>query len=184
MRAYLRKFGLEDKRDYSVIETDFFHMIPFLLEGKADMITSIANIRWDPRAIASARVLFSASEAMGGSIQILFRVARAGYIAKNRAALVDYFEDKMRECAGISIRRNRAEALAIISNFTKIPAAAMQDWVFTTKDLYRDPNFLPDLDSLARNLRVQKEAGFLSADIDVPKFADLSLVKEAAARLR
>jgi hypothetical protein len=49
---------------------------------------------------------------------------------------------------------------------------------------HRDPNLLPDLDSLARNLKTQKEAGFLASDIDVPNFADLSLVKEAAVRIK
>ena len=184
MRAYLRRIGLEDKRDYTVIETDFSHMIPFLLEGKADMITTISNIRQDARAIEKARVLFTGADAMGGSIQILFPVARTAYIAKNRAALVDYLEDEMRELRWYLDPKNREEALAIISNFTKIPVAAMQAWVFTTNDLYRDPNLLPDLDSLQRNLQVQKEAGFLNIDIDAKKYADLSMAKEAAERLK
>jgi sulfonate transport system substrate-binding protein len=183
MRAYLRKFGLEDKRDYTVIEADFFHLIPLLTEGKADMVTSIANIRWTPQAQAVTRPLFTVSDAMGGSVQILFRVARAPYIEKNRAALVDYFEDEMRELRWYLDPKNRAEALQIISDFTKIPVAAMQGWLFTDKDLYRDPNLLPDLDRLAANLQTQREAGFLKAQIDVAKFADLSMVREAAQRI-
>ena len=104
------------KRDYTVIEADFFHLIPLLAEGKADMVTSIANIRFTPQAQLLTRPLFTMEEAMGGSVQILFRVARAPYIAKNRAALVDYFEDEMRELSSPAGGRYRARMFSLHSH--------------------------------------------------------------------
>jgi len=56
------------------------------------------------------------------------------------------------------------------------------DWAFTGRDQYRDPNGLPNLDALQSNLQKQKEVGFLKADIDVKKYSDVSMVKEAANR--
>ena len=64
-----------------------------------------------------------------------------------------------------------------------VPKERLDPWLFTHKDTYRDPNDLPDLAALQRNLKTQKEAGFLKIDIDVKKFADLSLVKEAGRRV-
>ena len=43
---------------------------------------------------------------------------------------------------------------------------------------------LPDLDSFQHAIDVQQKMGFLKHPIDVKKYADLSLVKEAAARIK
>jgi len=183
-RAYLRKIGLEAGRDYTVIECNFFSMIPFLTSHKADLVTTIPATLNDPRSLKVGRVLFTLRDAMGGPTQILLRVARAGFIAKHRAALVDYFEDEIRELHWCLDPKNHDEAVTIVSKYTKIPKARLEGWLFTHKDTYRDPNDMPDLAALQRNLQVQKEAGFLKIDIDVKKFADLSLVEEAGKRVK
>ena len=182
-RAYLRRIGLEADRDYAVVETDFFHQIPFLIEHKADMVTTIPNIMNDPKALEVGRPLFTLSDAMGGPTQILMRVARAPYIQKHRPALVDFLEDEIRELHWYLDPKNHEEAVTIVSNYTHIPKDKLEPWLFTHKDTYRDPNDMPDLAALKRNLAVQKEAGFLKVDINVDKVSDLSLVKEAGARV-
>ena len=57
-------------------------------------------------------------------------------------------------------------------------------WVFTKTDAYRDPNMLPDLAALQRNVDMTKELGFAKASFDVKAYSDLSMVKEAAQRLK
>jgi ABC-type nitrate/sulfonate/bicarbonate transport system substrate-binding protein len=182
-RAYLRRIGLEATRDYTVIEANFFAMIPMLTSRKADLVTTIPATENDPRALQVGRVLFELKDAMGGPTQILLRVARQGFIAKHRAALVDYFEDEIRELHWYLDPKNHDEAVTIVSKYTKIPKERLDGWLFTHKDTYRDPNDVPDLAALQRNLQVQKEAGFLKIDIDVKKYADLSLVDQAGKRV-
>ena len=41
----------------------------------------------------------------------------------------------------------------------------------------------PDLKTVADDLKMEKELGFLKSDIDVAKYADLSIVDEASKRL-
>ena len=60
----------------------------------------------------------------------------------------------------------------------------IKDWLFTKKDDYHDPNGLPNLDSSQKSLDGEKDLGFLKSSPDVKQFADLSLVREAAARLK
>ena len=43
---------------------------------------------------------------------------------------------------------------------------------------------MPDLDALQRNVDLTHELGFVSNSFDVRKYADLSVVREAAARLK
>ena len=48
MRAMLRKHGLEDKRDYTVIEAPFPTMKAMLAQKKADLATFVAPFSFDP----------------------------------------------------------------------------------------------------------------------------------------
>jgi NitT/TauT family transport system substrate-binding protein len=73
--------------------------------------------------------------------------------------------------------------MQIAARVTKQPAERF-DWVFTNKDAYRDPNMLPDLAALQRNVDMTRDLGFVRGAIDIKKHADLSLVEEAAKRLR
>ncbi len=130
-----------------------------------------------------SRPLFYLRDGMGITA-ILFRVARVPFIAKNRAALVDYFEDETRSLHWYLDPKNHAEAVRIVASYTKEPPSAFDSWLFTHADIYRNPDNIPDLDALQSNLVTQKAAGFLNIDIDVPKFADLSIVEEAAKRLK
>jgi sulfonate transport system substrate-binding protein len=57
-------------------------------------------------------------------------------------------------------------------------------WLLTGKDHYRSPDLLPDLTALQANIDVQRDLGFLKGPIDIQKYADLSLVKEAAQRVK
>ena len=43
---------------------------------------------------------------------------------------------------------------------------------------------LPDLDALQKNIDMTKDLGFVRGDLDVKKHADLSIVEEAAKRLK
>jgi len=57
-------------------------------------------------------------------------------------------------------------------------------WVFTKRDAYRDPNGMPDLGALQKNLDLQTDLGFLKSKVEVAKYTDLSMVEDAAARLK
>ena len=76
-----------------------------------------------------------------------------------------------------------AEVAKIASDLLKIPPERF-DWLFTKRDYYRDPDMMPDLAALQANVDQTRALGFFRAPIDVQKYADLSLVKEAAARLK
>ena len=53
-----------------------------------------------------------------------------------------------------------------------------------SSDYYRDPNAKPDLAALQRNVDTAAELGFFKSKLDVKKYSDLSLVEEAAKRLK
>ena len=182
MRAMLRKFGLEDKRDYTFVEAPFPTMRAMLAEKKVDMIPAVLPFSTDPELRKIGRPLFNQRDAIGVT-QMIVWAARKSFIDKNRAALVDYMEDTLRIVRWYIDPANHKQTMEIAARVTRQPAERF-DWLFTQKDTYRDPNMMPNLDALQKNVDMTKDLGFVRASIDVKKHADLSLVEEAAKRLK
>ncbi len=181
MRAMLRRHGMEDKRDYTMIEANYANMNALLYDRKADLITSIeffetAELR------QKAHPLFYLRDVMGVT-QILSLAARAPYIEKNRAALTDYMEDYLRSLRWYLDPANHTEAVAIVSAFTIVPAEHFEPWLLTKADQYRDPNGRPNMQAMQHDIDVQKEMGFLPQPFEVAKYADLSIIDAAGQRL-
>jgi NitT/TauT family transport system substrate-binding protein len=183
LRAMLRKHGLQEPRDLTMFEVQLPNMKAVLAEKKADLIMSVLPFSMDPGLIDMARTLFTQREAVGTTEMIAWG-ARAGFLAKNRAALVDFMEDVLRVTRWYIEPKNHDEAIQIIAQFTKRPPALFADWLFTKKDYYRDPDGLPNLDVLQRNIATLRELGLAKADLDVKAYVDLSLVQEAARRIQ
>lgn len=183
LREMLKKHGLADKKDYSLIESAFPNMKAELLDHKVDLITGVAPFSQDPQLRAAAHALFLQKDAIGVS-QMIIWTARENFIKQNRAALVDYLEDNLRELRWYYDPANHAEAIKDVTSYTKTPAALWDSWLFTKGDLYHDPNGQPDLDALENNIAAAHGLGFVPAELDPHKYADLSLVAEAAKRLK
>jgi NitT/TauT family transport system substrate-binding protein len=181
-RAMLKKHGLEDKRDYTIVEAPFPTMKAMLKEKKADLIPSVPPFNFDPELKAASRVLFTSKEAIGIS-QFIVWAARKSFIDKNRAAMVDFMEDMLRIERWFMDPKNHAEVMQIAAKVTKAPPERF-GWLFTKQDYYRNPDMLPDLDALQSNVNTTHQLGFIKAPMDVKSYADLSLAKEAAQRLK
>jgi len=182
MRAMLRKFGLEDKRDYTMVEAPFPTMRAMLAEKKVDMIPAVLPFSLDPELRKIGRPLFNQRDAIGVTQMIVWAV-RKPFIDKKRAVLVDYMEDSLRIARWYMDPANHKEAMEIAARVTKQPAERF-DWIFTNRDTFRDPNMVPNLDALQKNVDMTKDLGFVKATVDVKKHADLSIVQEAANRLK
>jgi len=183
IRAMLRKHKIDDKRDVTIIEGPFGGMVPMLEEHKADLVAGTPPFSFIAEAKGTVRTLFTSRDAVGPS-EFIFDAARKPFIDKNRAALVDFSEDWIRALRWFLDPKNHDEAVKIVADFMKLPASGLESWVFTSKDLYRDKDHRPNLAALQHNLDLQQELGFQKTHIDAAQYADLSLVDEAAKRVR
>ena len=181
-RAMLRKFGLEDKRDYTVVESPFPTMRAMLAEKKVDLIPGVLPFSLDPELRKIARALYTQRDAIGVTEMIVW-TARKPFLDKNRAAMVDFMEDTLRITRWYLDPKNHKEAMEIAGRVTKQPPERF-DWLFTKRDAYHDPNMLPDLAALQRNVDMTRDLGFVKSALDVKSKADLSIVEEAAKRLK
>ncbi|MFZ1151701.1 MAG: ABC transporter substrate-binding protein [Xanthobacteraceae bacterium] len=182
MRAMLRKHGLEANRDYTIIEAPFPGMKSMLIEKKVDLIPAVLPFMLDPELKKNARSLFNMEAAIGRS-QFVMWSTRKQFIDAHRAALVDFLEDSLRILHWYLDPKNHDAAAEIASQLTKQPPERF-GWIFSKNDYYRDPNLMPDLGALQRNVDMTHELGFAKASFDVKAHSDLSLIQEAASRLK
>ena len=182
IRAMLKKHGLEDKRDYTMLEGPLPAMPAMLLEKKADLIPAVLPFAFNPKLREEGKVLFELKDAMGVTQMISWN-ARKSFIDKNRAAMVDFMEDMLRITRWYHDPKNKDEVAQIASRITKAPASQF-GWLFTKQDTYRNPDLLPNIEALQRNIDTTRDLGFVKKKIDISKYTDLSLVKEAAKRIK
>lgn len=178
MRAMLHKHGLMPNRDYTVVEAPFPAMRAMLAEKKVDLIPAVLPFSLDPQLKKISRPLFSIKDAIGRS-QFVMWTARKPFIDAHRATLVDFLEDTLRIVHWYLDPKNHDAAVEIAAQLTKQPPSHF-DWVFTKSDYYRNPNMVPDLDALQKNVDVMKSLGLINANLNVKAHSDLSLIKDAA----
>ena len=180
LRVMLKKHGLEDKRDLSIVEVSLANQRAALASHKSDAVTTAIPFSKDPELRKIARTLFTQADAIGPSQMVLW-AARTGFIEKNRAALVDLLADTIRARRFYTDPAHHAEAVKIAADFSKPPAASLDSWLFTKDgDYYHDPDDRPNMKAFQANIDTQHEQGFLKTSLDLSKYADLSVVADAA----
>ena len=183
LRAIARKEGLQEKRDYTELEVAFANMKAVLLDRKADLIgLGVPAMSADSALRGVASTLFTQRDSLGPTAQVIW-VARAGFLEKNRATMLDFMEDALRSRRFYSDPANHREVVDIIAGVTKLPPQQLESWLFTKNDFYRGPNGILDPAVLQDNIDKMVELGFLKSGIDVRNYMDLSIVREAGARL-
>ena len=182
MRAMLKKHGLEANRDYTLLEAPLPTMPAVLSDKKADLIPAVLPFSFNPKLREEGKVLFKQTEALGVT-QMIVWTARKSFIDKNRAAMVDFMEDMLVITRWFTDPKNHDEVAQIASKITKAPPERF-GWLFTKQDTYRDPNLLPNLEALQRNVDTTRDLGFVKKKIDIKQYSDLSLAQEAAKRLK
>jgi sulfonate transport system substrate-binding protein len=183
LRSMLRKHALQEPRDLTMIEVQLPQMKAVLIDKKVDLIMSVLPFSADPGLLDIARTLFTQREAVG-TTQMIAWGARSGFLERNRDAVVDFMEDVLRITRWYTDAANHDEAVQIIAQFTKRPPGLFAGWLFTKRDYYRDPDGLPNVDVLQRNIDALRALGLAKADLDARKYVDLSIVQEAARRIR
>jgi NitT/TauT family transport system substrate-binding protein len=182
LRVMLRKHGLEDKRDVTIIEVQVPNMKAALAEKKVALIAPLPPFTNDPDLKSISRSLFDQTQALGVS-QTIILTARTGSLEKNRAAWVDFLEDQLLFLRWLTDPVHHAEAIALAATFNKQPPEKF-DWAFTHADSYRDPKGEPDLKALQSNLDMLRDVGFIKDRVPAERYADLSMVREAASRIK
>jgi sulfonate transport system substrate-binding protein len=177
----LRNAGLDVNKDVTIVEVKMPNMKVALFEHKIDMGEFSVPFVYDPDVQRSARTIFRQKDAYG-AVDFVVWAARTPFLEKNRAAVVDFMEDALRGVAFLTNPANHATVVGMAATFTKQPASAFNDWLYTHKDYYRVRDLVPDLGPLQHTFDIQAELGYVKARVDAKAVTDLSFLDAALAR--
>ena len=173
---------MADGKDYQIVELRFPAMLPSLLEKKVDAAILIPPFYLPAEKNPALKPLFAVDDVFGPNETVMWAV-RSDFLAKNRAALVDFLEDAMRYRRWIRDPKTRPDAMKAVAEVTKQPSESLAAWVNTEKDYYIDLNCMVNVERLQKNVEDMKALGITKTSFDVKPLVDLSLAKEAAARV-
>jgi NitT/TauT family transport system substrate-binding protein len=182
LRMMMNRHGMADGKDYQIVEVRFPNMLAALESKRVDAAILIPPFYLPAEKNPALKPLFAVDEVFGPNETIMMAV-RADYLAKKRAALVDLLEDHIRFRRWITDPRTRMDALKAVGEAGKLPPERFDPWVYTAKDYYVDPKALVDSARLQRNVNDMHKFGITPAAIDVTPYVDMSLAREAAARI-
>jgi len=184
VRAYLGKHGLEDGKDFRLVEIRFPAMIAALESKRIDAGPLLQPFSLTADKTGKYEQVFEMSDGLGGT-QTLQYIARADWIAKNRAALVDFMEDHLRLRRWINDPANRKQAIEILAKETRQPASAFEEWAFSKIATYYYANdAVSDTDLLQKNIDDLVKLGVLPNSVSAEKYTDSSMAHEAGKRLK
>lgn len=179
-RIVMGRHHFSAPRDYTVVEVPFPAQLPALNAGKIDVAVLVPPFDFGAQSDPSLKPVFSVGDAFG-PVETLMWLARADFVAKNRAALVDFLEDNIRMRRWMFDPKTRMDAVKQLADTSKLPIDGLASWVYTNKDYYYPPDAAIDLKRLQKNVADMATVGVVPKAIDVTPYVDLSLVKEAAA---
>jgi ABC-type nitrate/sulfonate/bicarbonate transport system substrate-binding protein len=184
LRVMLKKTcNLTADRDYTIVEVRYPNQETFLREKKVDATVMIPPFVNEALKRGGIRALFNNGDAIGRS-QFLVQVARTEFLQQHRAAVEAMMEDYLIAWRWYLDPRNVEQANQYAAAYTKFPIESFRGWAWLKeKDYYRDPDAVPDLEALQKDMRLMQEYGFIAQPVDVMKYADLSFIKAAKARL-
>lgn len=179
----MRRAGMQEPRDFQIAEMRFPAMVPALESKRVDAVPLVPPFNRIAARNQALGPLFSVGEAMG-PVETLMFMAKRDFIVKNRAALVDFLEDNLRMRRWMTDPKTRAEAVKQLSDLAKMPESEFVDWLYTKDDYYYEPTGLVNRERLQNNIKSLKDAGVIPEVTDVSPSLDMSLVQDAAARIK
>ena len=182
VQAQFGRLGWKPGRDFQIVEVRFPAMLPALQSKRVDLAPLLTPFNLIAMKKGGVKKLFTMGDALGPT-ETLQWIGKADWIEKNRGALVDFLADNIRFRKWLYDPKNRDEVLETISKVTKLPAKNYAAWAFTHTDNYREPNALPNVERMQKNLDDLVKLGILKEGLEVAKHVDLSIAKEAAARV-
>ena len=182
-RTMLAKHGLQAGKDYQFVEIRFTAQLAALESKRIDAAILLQPFNLQARKNPAYKPLFSVADVIGAQ-ETSSWIGKTEWIAKNRAALVDFLEDNIRMRRWMYDAKSRPDALKLVAEVTKQPVENFESYAFTESDFYREPNCLIDVARFQKNVDDLHELKILPMTTKIAAHIDNSLAKEAAARIK
>jgi sulfonate transport system substrate-binding protein len=181
-KMVMAKHGMAPPRDYSVVEVAFPAQLAALKAGKINVAVLVPPFDQGAAADPALKPMFSVGDAFG-PVETLMWVAKTDFIKTHREALVDFLADNIRMRRWMLDPKTRMDAVRQLADVSKIPMDRLEGWAYTNKDYFYPPNAGIDVQRLQKNVNDMAQVGVIPKAIDVTPYVDMSLVKDAEAKV-
>jgi len=184
LRVILSKHGLDPKKDVNIVEVALPNMEPMLRQKKIDCALLLPDFYYPAIKKEGLRSLFQNREGMG-FWQVLFLVGRTEFLKKYPEVTKDFLQDSLIGLRFIMDPKNRSGLLEWLAKWSKKPVSVFEDWAFIDgKESYRDPDGVPNIESMQQDVDRMVEWKFLPKRIEIKQYVDLGYLNEARKRIR
>lgn len=181
VRVMLERNGIKDG-EWQAVEMPFAAAIPAVESKRVDCAVMVSPWYLLMQKKPGYRALFSLGDVLGPQENVTWN-GTPEWIAKNRAALVDFVEDHIRMRHWVLDPKTHGEAIKLAAQLEKRPADQIAH-LWTTQDNFHHPEGMINMERLQKNLDDLVTFGLLPAKVDVAKVVDPTIQREAAARIR
>ncbi|MBI4967406.1 MAG: ABC transporter substrate-binding protein [Rhodospirillales bacterium] len=172
MLLWLKRNGIDPERDVKIVETGFPPSEDAIRSGRVDAGPLVQPFAIRAEEKGGIRKLFSLLDVQSPNVQI-FEGCKKEYADANPAVIRQYVKDLTASIR--MVMANKPEARKVVSEITKAPEAALEKFLLTDKDFFRDPGGKPDLASIQETFSLYFKAGFLKRELDVKQFSKAEL---------
>ncbi len=139
LRVRLKKEGMDPKKDVQIVEIAFPNIGPALREKRIDAGVLILPFMNAELQKGGLRPVFDGGDAFG-PYSVIFHVVTNSFLKANREAVRAFLADYVLGLQWFYDLANRKRAVEITAEFTKSPAAVLDQYFMTARDYYRDRN--------------------------------------------
>ena len=181
VRVMLQRNGIKDN-EWQGVEMPFAASIPAIDAKRVDCAVMVSPWYLLMQNKPGYRALFSLGDVLGPQENVTWN-GKPEWIAKNRAALVDFVEDHIRMRHWVQDPKTHGEAIKLAAQLEKRPPDEIAH-LWTTQDNYHHPEGMIDAARLQKNMDDLVTFGLLPAKVDVGKIVDPTIQRDAVARVR
>lgn len=169
----LKRAGLDPESDVELVETGFPGSEEAIRSGKVDAGVFVQPFAARAEAKGGLRKLVSQSDALP-DIPHIFEVCSKEAIETKPELVKAYIRDLT---ASMKIAlSNRDQTLAVDSEVTRAPVAALDSYLLKDDDVFRDPDMAPSVDAIQGLFEIYAELGLVDSVLDVNDYINPDFV--------
>jgi len=175
LRVRLKKEGMDPKKDVQIVEIAFPNIGPALREKRIDAGVLILPFMNAELQKGGLRAVFDGGDAFG-PYSVIFHVVTNSFLKANREAVRAFLADYVLGLQWYYDPANRKRAVEITAEFTKSPAAVLDQYFMTARDYYRDRNGCVPAALIQSPVDAMQREGLIDKPVKIADYLDLSLL--------
>jgi len=162
-RMWLQQHGLDPNRDVNIAEVPFPLAETALRQGRVHSIILVQPFASRAQAAGGLRKVGSLREVQPDLLNLI-EVCRRGFVQEHPQAAAQYAKDFA--TASKQFSSDKAASIALIAKTLKIPAPALEGFMFTEHDYQRYPDGAISLPSVQKSFDLFFDNGLLPTKLD------------------